>query len=158
MKKFLLSLLMLLSFAGVSFATSIPEAIEPNAGGANVWLESVYNNSGSSMAAGSVAVWQVGSSTGGVSNWVTTTTTADTFLVAGVVYPSAIAAGAVGTIAIKGPVNVNAIAGHLNTVGGVACSSATAGSAQSCTTTAANFGIVTVAASGGVAKVFVRAN
>lgn len=157
LKLFLLSTILLLGVGGSVFATTIPDATEPKEGGPDVWLQSVYNNSGSTMDVGDVAIWDGDSSTGDDDNWVTTTTTADTYLVAGVVYPANIAAGASGTIAIRGPVQTDQLTG-LNAVKGLACSSTTAGSAKTCDTNAANFGIVVTAAASNSAIVCVRCN
>lgn len=155
LKLSLLSILLLLGMTGVSFAISIPE-VDDAKNGPQVVLIGVYNNSGSTMDVGDVAIWQVASSTGDNDNYVTTTTTSDTYLVAGVVYPADIAAGDIGTIAVRGPVQVDVIAGNLQTDAGLACSSGTAGAARSCTTDAANFGIVTQANTGTSAIVYVN--
>ena len=146
MKKYIYVLLALLVLGGVAYATTVPDATEPKEGGPNLWLESVYNNAGATLDVGDVVIWDVDASTGDNDNWVTTTTTADTYQVAGVVYPADIAAGASGSIAIKGPVQVDAIASHLGVVKGLACTSTTAGSAKDCAGTLgppANFGQVT---------------
>lgn len=153
MKKLLILAILLLGLASTSYAISIPEAEDP-ANGPAVWTVPVYNNSGGSLAVGSVVVWDIDSSTGDNDNWVTTTTTVDTSIVAGVVYSSAIAAASYGLIAVHGVVPVTTLAGHLSAVKGLACSSGTAGSARSCTTNASAFGIVTTANTGTSTNVF----
>lgn len=158
MKKYLLSLIALLFLCGVSFAAAIPDSMEPQTGGPELWFLDVYNNGSTTLDAGDVVIWDGDSSTGDNDNWVTTTTTADTYLVAGVVYPDDIVASGSGTIVIRGPVPVDTIAAHLNIVKGLACSSSTAGSARSCTTDNANFGIVVTASGTGNATVCVHCN
>lgn len=156
MKK-LFSMLVLatsLMIGSYAHAISIPVA-EDAKGGPAPWLVPVYNNSGSSLAAGSVVVWQIASSTGADDNYVTTTTTADTAIVAGVVYKNAIAAGDTGVIAVHGVVPVTVGFGG-NTVGGLLCSSSVAGSARTCANDDAGFGIVTTAASAGSGYVFIN--
>lgn len=138
------------------FALVCSTSVEPNAGGASQCIESVYNNSGSTLDSGDVVIWDLDSSTGDDDNWVTTTTTADTYLVAGVVV-NAINAGESGTIVVRGFANVDVQSG-LNTVKGPACSSSVAGSARSCVTDAANFGFVTTVAASGSANVCVHCN
>ena len=54
------------------------------AGGANVRIP-VYNNSETDLDEGDVVVWDLGSATGDDDLYITTTTTADTGLVAGVI-------------------------------------------------------------------------
>lgn|SRR3990167_4378570 len=145
MRKLLSLVLALLLMSGVAFAASIPQSEDPVAGPA-VWTVPVYNNSGAILDIGDVVVWDIGSSTGDDDNYVTTTTTADTALVAGVVYPSDIAIGGTGTIAVKGVVQVDS---HENFVSqpGLACTSVTAGSARPCRTDANAFGINAVTGS-----------
>ena len=156
------NLFLAILFLGLAFnvhATSIPEATEPKEGGPNLWLESVYVATGSTaLDVGDVVCSDMDASTGDDDNWVEQCSAADTYLVAGVVWPVGIGAGGSGTIVIRGPVATDTVTGHLGVVNGVACSSATAGSAQSCTTQAANFGIVTQVASGGSAIVCVNCN
>ena len=160
MKKLFLAILFL-GLAVGSQAASIPLGVEPANGGPELWLQSVYVASGSTaLDVGDVVCWDGDSSTGDDDSWVEQCSTLDTYLVAGVVYPIGIAAGSSGTIAIKGPVQVDAVPGHLTVAPGLACASATAGSAASCSTTAANFGIVVTAntATGTSAVVCVNCN
>ena len=158
MKKLFLSVLFAIllvgGYANLAHAIAIPEAEQGNEGPA-VWLVPVYNNSGGTLDVGDVVVWDIEQSTGDNDNYVTTTTTADTVLVAGVVYGNDIAAASSGTIAVHGFVSVD-MAGGGNTVDGPVCTSATAGSAQSCGNNAAAFGFVTTVTSSGSANVFVK--
>lgn len=155
MKKLFFVLLAILLVAGTAYAISIPQSESATNGPAVVTIP-VYNNSGSTMDAGDVAIWDIGSSTGDNDNYVTTTTTAATYLVAGVVYPADIAAGDVGTLAIRGVVPVD-YAGGDGAAGGLLCTSTVAGNASSCSSTqAASFGIVTTALSGGVVNAFLK--
>lgn len=154
MRKLFLLALLVLGVASVSYAISIPEAEDP-ANGPAIWVVPVYNNSGSTMDIGDVAVWDISSSTGDDDNYVTTTTTADTAIVAGVVYGADIAAASYGLLAVHGVVPVDVTSG-LNSAGGLACSSGTAGGAKSCDTQANAFGIVTNIAASGTAEVFLR--
>lgn len=162
MRKFqsiFLALLLSFSMTGVVFAANIPEYIDPDDGGPEIWTTEVYNNSGAALDIGDIVVWDIGSSTGDNDNWVTTTTTADTFLVAGVVYPVGITTAATGTIAIKGPVSVDVITASATAAGQLICSSATAGSGANCTTQtgqAAAIGFTNAAASSGTVMVTVQ--
>jgi len=106
MKKLFLTLLAILLITGIASAAGIPYYVDAKTG-PEVWITSVYNNSGGTLDVGDVVVWDISSSTGDNDNYVTTTTTASTFLVAGVVYPLDIAAANEGTIAIMGPVAVD---------------------------------------------------
>ena len=151
----MLFLAALLLSGGLAHAISIPVG-EDAKGGPAIWTIPVYNNSGSTMDAGDVAVWDIGSSTGDNDNYVTTTTTADTTIVAGVIYPQDIAAGDTGTMAVHGTVLVDASGIGLNSVGGPVCSSATAGAARSCVTNASAFALVTAVSDGTNATVFIN--
>ena len=159
MRKFLYSVLAVLFLSGVAYARSIPSGVDTKAG-PEVELQGVYNNSSGTLAVGSVVIWDIDQATGANDSYVNTTTTADTYIVAGVVYPNAIAAGASGQIAVRGVVSTLVQAsGGLNLVDGPACSSTTAAKAHSCSATeAANFGFVTQVVSGGSALVCVHCN
>ena len=165
MKKFLvLFLLLALSVTGVIVynnkvnAANVPSYIDPQAG-PEIWLTPVYVDTGSTaLDVGDVVCWDMDASSSDNDNWVEQCTAADTYLVAGIVYPADIAAGATGTIAIRGPVQVDTVTSSLNIVNSLACSSATAGSARSCTTDAANIGTTVTANSGTSANVCFRCN
>ena len=142
MKKLLFISLAVLLIAGSAYAISLPQSEVGDSGGPFVWTQQVYNNtadssgynSSATLDVGDVVVWDILNSTGDNDNYVTLTTTADTYLVAGVVYPNAIAAGDTGTIAIRGVVKVDiAQAGASNiTLGSLVCTSTTAGAANVC--------------------------
>lgn len=148
MRKFLFALLAVLLIAGMANAVSIPQSEDPNHG-PGVWMVPVY--SAGALDVGDVVVWAIDDSTGDNDNWVETTTTANTSIVAGVVYPSAISAGGTGTIAIRGVVQVDVEGGIA--AGDLLCTSSTAGTAKSCGTQTiaayGQFGIATSAASSG---------
>ena len=156
------NLFLAILFLGLAFnvhATSIPDATEPKEGGPNLWLESVYVDTGSTaLDVGDVVCNNMDASTGDDDNWVEQCSTADTYNVVGVVWPVGIGAGGTGTIVIRGPVATDVAGGQLNSVNGPACASATAGSAKSCDTQAANFGTVTQVAASGSAIVCVNCN
>ncbi len=154
MKKFLFLALALLSLVGVVHAQQI--AVDPkDSSGAYITVP-VYNNSGSALDAGDIVVWDIDASTGDDDLYVTTTTTSDTHIVAGIVWPGGIAAGDSGSVAIWGMVqcDVRAVTG----VGenGPLCTSATAGDSDTCTNEAANFGFATVAGAGSQLDCFVK--
>ena len=111
-------------------------------------LVPVFNNAGATIDAGDVVVWQIGSSTGNDDAYVTTTTTSDTGIVAGVVWPAGISDQSVGSIAIWGKVQCD-IAGTGVGVNGPLCTSGTAGGGQACADNAIAYGVATVDAGAG---------
>jgi hypothetical protein len=133
MRKLFFALLAVLLMAGMAFAVSIPQT-EEGKNGPYTWYQPVYNNSGGSLDAGDVVIWDIDSSTGDNDNYVTTTTTAATALVAGVVWPSAISAGDTGTIAIYGMAECDVDVVGVGEMGPL-CTSTTAGSGTRCTGT-----------------------
>lgn len=148
MKRFLFLALVLLVSTGVASAASIPGAIDAKAG-PEIWTISVFNNESSTMDVGDVAEWDIGSSTGDNDNYIIQADSVDTYLVAGVVWPADIAAGSRGTIAIRGPVQVDLLSSLGGAaVGSLLCSSATVGSAAVCSSGATDanaFGFATSA-------------
>jgi len=132
MKRYLVLSLAILLVAGLVYAANIPEYVKGD-DGPEVWLTEVY--SAGAQDAGNVVIWAIDDSTGDNDNYVETTTTAETFNIAGVVYPIAIAAGDTGTIAIKGVVPVDIADKSRLVVNGAACTSTTAGGIQACMTT-----------------------
>ena len=155
MKKYLISLLSLLLVTGVAFGASIPSGVNPKEG-PEIWLTEVYNNSGTALDAGDVVVWDIGSSTGDNDNYVTTTTTKDTALVAGVVYPAGIAASASGSIAIRGVVDCDLLAAQDAAAGSFICTSGTAGDGKVCQTATNSYAITTGTQSGNSIACFVK--
>lgn len=154
MRKLLLILALLLLGATNSFAIAIPQGENPSEGPA-IWIVPVYNNASTTVDVGDVVVWDISNSTGDNDNWITTTTTADTAIVAGVIWGADIASGGVGNMAVHGVVQVDVLSG-LNVVNALACTSTTAGSAKTCDTTANAFGIVTTVTSSSSANVYLR--
>ena len=67
MKKFVifLAILLLVSFTGMAESQLF---VDPTAG-PEVWVTSVYNNSGGALSAGSIVVWDIASSTGDNDNY-----------------------------------------------------------------------------------------
>lgn len=86
------------------------------------------------LDAGDVVVLSVVDSTGDNDLWVATSTTAQTGLVAGVIYPKDIAAGGVGEMVIWGMAECDVDATNAG-VGTILCNSSTAGAGYSCTST-----------------------
>lgn len=158
MKKFLLSslfaLLVLAGGANFAHAISIPDGEDPKNGPA-VWTVPVVNNSASTLSAGAIVVWDITNSTDKNDNYVTTTTTADTSLVAGVIFGNSIAAGGTGTMAVHGVVPVT-MAGGGNVVNGPICTSGLAGQARSCGDDDKRVGVTTTVTSSGTAQVFLE--
>jgi len=134
MKRFLpvfLAILLLLSFTGLVDAQKIVDTAD----GPEVWVTSVYNNSTSTISAGDIVVWDISSSTGDNDNYVNTTTTADTTLAAGIVWPADIAGKSIGSIAIRATgITVNTLGG--TTVPTSLCTSGTTGRADACSESA----------------------
>lgn len=152
MKKLVLSLLVTLMLFSVAYAGVIPWVVDPK-NQVEVWTTSVYNDAGKELTAGEVVVWDIGDTNNtGYGNWVTVTATADTVLVAGVVYPSAIADKSAGTIAIYGMVDVDMIAAQ--TVADVICTSTTTDKPDDCSDDTFGFAVVNEAADPG--KCFVN--
>ncbi len=144
-----------LLIAGPVSAASIPGVEDPK-DGPGVWLVPVFNNSGATLDEGDVVVWDISSSTGDNDNYVTRTTTADTFLVAGVITNSSVVDQSTGTIAIRGVVTVDTTTSV--GIGSLMCSSGTAGSATQCSSTVSDadaFGFATAASAAGTATVYV---
>ena len=149
MRKFslLIALLVVVSITGVAIAHQITaDPYNSDDGGSTIFVP-VY--SAGALDAGDVVVWAINDSTAGTDDndlWVATTTTADTQLVAGVVWPSAIAAGGTGSIAIYGMAecDLSSFGAEANTP---LCTTGTAGAGDLCaSSTAANsYAITTVA-------------
>ena len=110
------------------FTIADPKTTE---GAANVKVP-VYNNSGGALDEGDVVVWDIVSSTGDNDLYVTTTTTANTGLVAGVVSQGGIASASSGSIVVYGLAQCD-LAPPGSAGGGLLCTSATAGAGANCT-------------------------
>ncbi len=133
-------------------ASSIARVNNPK-DGPEIWTVPVY--SAAAVDAGDVVIWAVDDSTGDNDYWVKTTTTGDTVLVAGVVWPGDIGAGEVGTIATRGVVPVDGVG--IVAAGGPICThDATAGEFISCVADKYSFGISVAAPSGGSTKCYIN--
>lgn len=133
-------------------------ATEPKAANGSGQVSiSVFNNAGAALDAGDVVIWDIGASTGDDDLYVTTTTTVETGLVAGVVWPNGISDGNTGTIVVYGQAQCDLITGIASS--GLLCSSATAGSGRACTNAQYRYAIANTAAIvSGQAACFVIAN
>lgn len=99
----MLAVLLLASGSAVYAVTVSSDGVR---GDANVILTAVFNDSGATLQSGAVVIWdtQAADPTDvGLGAYVTTTTTADSNLVAGVVHQSTILDQGVGAIQIYGP-------------------------------------------------------
>uniref|UniRef100_A0A6M3KGK8 Uncharacterized protein n=1 Tax=viral metagenome TaxID=1070528 RepID=A0A6M3KGK8_9ZZZZ len=152
MKKLLITAIALLLMTSFAMAADIP-MVNPESNPAPV-ITAVY--SASAVSAGDVVCWDADESTNDDKNYVTSTCGADAVHVAGVVWPSAIAEGNSGTIAIYGVVNVNLETGHTDqNTGTIICASSTAGKAEKCATDAYNIGHLTEESSGDTADAMI---
>ena len=140
MKKLVLALFAVLLIAGMAYAVSLPQSEEAKAG-PGIWYLPVYNNDSETLDAGQVVVWDIGSSTGDNDNYVVNTTTVDTAIVAGVIWPADIAINDSGTMAIRGVVECNMT--NATTAGGVLCTSTEAGAGINCIDNSMKYAIIT---------------
>ena len=130
--KFLIALAVLLMAGGTAFA-GLQVSSDGVRGDAGQILTSVYNNSGADLTSGTIVVWDSTGADSTLGAYVTTTTSADSNLAAGVVVSDTILSGGVGTICVYGPV----FALYANSTDG---STDTAGTAIGTTTVAGQFG------------------
>jgi hypothetical protein len=130
MKKLFIILVAVLLVGSVTVAQAYFGIADPKTteGAANVKIP-VYNNSGSALDEGDVVIWQVGSSTGDNDLYVTTTSTANTGLVAGVVAQGGIASASSGVIIVYGLAQCDVLAAPAGTI---LCASGTAGAGYGC--------------------------
>lgn len=157
MKRWFIVLVSILSICSVTTAQAYFMIADPKSsnGAARVKVP-VYNNSGSALDTGDVVIWDVGSSTGDNDLYVTTTTTANTGLVAGVV-DSAIGAASVGFIVTYGFAECDIANTVLN--GTLICTGITAGSGRPCVDTSQAYAIANATiASAGQGNCFVIKN
>ena len=129
-----LAALMVLGTAGSVLAVQVSS--DGDRGDANRILTAVFNDSGSDLTSGTVVIWDTGvddPADSGFGAWVTTTTTADSNLVAGVVQSSTILNQGVGTICVYGPIAARF-------ADGTDGATETAGTAVGTTTVAGQFG------------------
>ena len=154
MKRLFLLAAVLMLAANTSYAQTI--ACDP-VNGPCFEAQSVFNNASGALDVGDVVIWDVDASTGDNDNYVNTTTNAMTGLVAGVVYPAAIAVGAQGSIVTYGEVTVDATTdGSAPVSEGYICTSGTAGAARTCGVGQNHFGQATANASGGSVTAFIN--
>ena len=159
MKRLFFLVLALLLFVGIANATNIPGAVDA-VNNREVWVTSVYNNETAEMSVGDCVEWDMDSSTGDDKGYVVECDSTDTYLVAGVVFPAAIASKSTGLIAVKGPVNVNTVTDTMVT-GTLVCSSATEGKVYNCSVGAGDanaLGYTTAASTGSsaIVNIFAR--
>lgn len=98
-----ISLAVLLLASGKAWALQISS--DGNRGDANAIFTAVLNDSGATLQSGAVVIWDTGAADpadSGLGAWVTTTTSADSNLVAGVVHQSRIVDQGIGAIQIYG--------------------------------------------------------
>ena len=104
MKKILsIMLAILLLASGQAFALQISSS--GDRGDANCIFTAVFNDSGGTLTSGTVVIWDTGTdeTTAQFGAYVTTTTSADSNLAAGVVHQSSILDQGIGAIQIYGP-------------------------------------------------------
>ena len=147
MKKILglfIAMLLIASVAGAHQLSSDPT------GAMTTQFPAVYIDvySAGALDAGDVVVWAIDDSTGDNDAWVESTTTADTGIVAGVVWPNAIAAKGTGTIVIYGMAECDASSAGIGSMGTM-CTTSTAGAGDSCAATdgSGSYAIATAAIS-----------
>lgn len=129
MKKLLLGiLLVMVAMTGIVYAHSIAYNPEDTMSYQTV---PVYNNSGGTLSAGAVVVWDIGSSSSDNDAWVTTTTNADTAIVAGIIWPYPITAGTSGSMVIWGLAQCD-VGAFAVTAGTPVCTSTVAGTVSNC--------------------------
>ena len=106
--KRLISALIAVLFLGTSVSSALAVTISSSGerGAANRIFTAVFNDSGSALTSGSVVIWDTGAddpADAGLGAYVTTTTTADSNLAAGVVHSDSIPDQGTGVIQIYGP-------------------------------------------------------
>lgn len=106
MRRLLLVALAVLFMAGIAFADGVPTGVDAKNQPA-IWTKTVYNSYTSALTSGTVVIWNFDAATGDYADllpYVTTTTSADSIKVAGVVISDSIEAGGVGEICVYGAV------------------------------------------------------
>jgi len=155
MKRLLLiTALVLLMAVGFVYAANISRVVDPQ-NQKEIWTTQVYNNAGKALTVGEVVVWEISASTGDNDNYVTVTTTADTAIVAGIVYPAGIADGENGTIAIYGMVDTYCVSACV--VNDILCTSTITYQTDDCTSDYYGFALCQEATgAAGLAKCFIN--
>ena len=126
----------------INIGSSIPNVVDPVAG-PEVWTLPVYSSS--LLDVGNVVIWAIQDSSGDNDYWVEESSTADTVLVAGIVWPAPIAAGGTGTIAVRGIVTdetagTTGVEGSID-AGDSVCMSSTSGVVHVCTSGSEKYSI-----------------
>ena len=130
----LFALALVVSIAGVVYSHQGSYNPQVNDGGAYIAVPVFNNESSTTMDAGDVVVWDISSSTGDNDAYVKLSTTADTGIVAGVVWPSDILAQTSGSMVIWGIVECDIGADGVGADSPI-CSSATSGGGDQCPST-----------------------
>jgi len=154
MKKLLLVALAILLVAGVAHA----QIITGETDGPFRRLIGVRNSGATALDAGDVVVWEISDSTGDNDAYVQATTTADTFLVAGVML-SAAGIDDQGIMITWGIADVDTASSGTIMEGSLLCTSTTTGAVDTCSEAASDseaVGFATVAESGGSVTAFVN--
>ena len=147
--------LFVVSMTGLALSHSI--SYEANGKMSNMTVP-VYNNAGATLDAGDVVIWDIDASTSDERAYVTTTTTADTAIVAGVIWPSDIASSGTGSMVVWGLAQCDIGATGIG-VSGPLCSSATAGGGDECADNAVSYVVSAVNGSlGSQVNCFVKTN
>lgn len=137
MKKYLIMIAVLLfvmtGSANAAWFIADPQVTD---GAASVKI-SVHNDVANAVTlnTGEVVIWDIDASTGNNDLFVATTTTANTGLVAGVIWPTAIEAGNSGSMVVYGFAECEVGKGGVKAFG-LLCTGATAGSGDGCTVVA----------------------
>ena len=133
MRKVLIVLVAFLLICSVTNVQAYFKIADPaTADGAGNIKIPVYNNSGSALDVGDVVIWDIGEATGDDDLYVTTTTTANTGLVAGVV-SAAIASASTGSIITYGLAECDIGSATITGAGIPLCTSGTEGNGTNCT-------------------------
>ena len=103
----LASLALVMGSVSGAYASGVQISSDGDRGAGNRILTAVFNDSGTTLQSGAVVIWDTTSGDpvdSGLGAYVTTTTSADDTLVAGVVVSDSILDQQVGTICVYGPV------------------------------------------------------
>ena len=149
MKKYLFVIFAILISFGIANAAGIPVTVDP-ANGPEIWTVEVFNDSGATLQSGATVVWDLTdtdmSAIDARKMYVTTTTSADSVAVAGVVVDPTILDQSQGTIAIWGPVAVRELTNGSMNASELVGTATTAQRATDFTGSAADNGVLGVCA------------
>ena len=141
----LFAILFVVSMAGLAVAHTI--SYDPNDVMSQMTVPVHNSEASTTLDPGDVVVWNVGASTSDNKAHVQLTTTADTGIVAGVIWPSSITAGNQGSMVVWGLAQCD-IGAQGVADGGPLCSSATSGGGDMCASTDGSGAYATAAAAG----------